>query len=195
MIKLTETIEVRAPVDVVWEILTHPDQVVGCVPGMTLTADKGDGHYEGTISIKFGPTVANFRGQARLTYDHANKTCDIEAGGIDQKGSTRATASAHIVVIGADTTHVAIDGGFNVTGPLAQFARTGGVFVARALLAEFVSNLSQRLATQPQEPTAGTQDVPMTVSSAPAPAAQISGFRLLRAAFLSWVKHLFGQKQ
>jgi carbon monoxide dehydrogenase subunit G len=193
MIKLTEKIDVPAPVDLVWQILSDPGRVVGCVPGMTLTADKGDGVYEGTISVKFGPTVANFRGQARLSYDHAEKTCDIEAGGVDQKGATRATASAHIAASGAATTSVAIDGGFNVTGPLAQFARTGGVFVARALLAEFVANLSQRLSANEEPMISSGHDASSMSPKVTASVAQISGFGLLRSAFFNWLKHLAGR--
>lgn len=193
MIKLSETIEIDAPIDTVWPILADPKRVVGCVPGMTLTADKGDGVYEGTISVRFGPTVANFRGQARLSYDHAAKTCDIEAGGVDQKGSTRATGSAHIVASGSEVTAVAIDGGVNVTGPLAQFARTGGIFVARALLAEFVTTLSQRLNADRVLNEASPTDAP--AQQAPSASAQISGFRILRKALLDWIKHLLGRNK
>jgi carbon monoxide dehydrogenase subunit G len=190
MIKLSETMHIAAPVADVWPFLADPVQVVGCVPGMTLTADKGDGVYEGTISVKFGPTVASFRGQARLSYDHAAKTCDIQAGGVDQKGATRATASAHIAATGQEVTAVTIDGGFNVTGPLAQFARTGGVFVARALLADFVANLSRRLEAQRAQ-----QDgfAPEATAAAPT-TVQISGLRLLSQVFLGWLKHLFRLK-
>ncbi len=194
MIKLSESIEIAAPVADVWPILADPAQVVGCVPGMTLTSDKGNGVYDGTISVKFGPTVANFRGQSRLMYDHAAKSCDIEAGGVDQKGSTRAMASAHIVASGTNVTTVVIDGGFNVTGPLAQFARTGGVFVARALLEEFVANLTRRLELKRAPaglPIPDAVHAPQATVAAP---SQISGFRLLRAALRGWLKNLFRRK-
>jgi carbon monoxide dehydrogenase subunit G len=186
MIKISETVVVPASIEHTWPILANPAEVVTCVPGMTLTADKGGNVYEGTISVKFGPTTAVFRGQAKVAYDHDAKACDIEAAGVDQKGSTRATASAHIAASGAYATAIVIDGGFNVTGPLAQFARSGGVFVARALLADFVVNLSDRLkADQPgSSPSSGPQS-PIR--------RQISGFGILGRAVLNWLKHLVGR--
>jgi carbon monoxide dehydrogenase subunit G len=187
MIKISETVIVPAPVEHTWPILSDPAEVVTCVPGMTLTADKGGNVYEGTISVKFGPTTAVFRGQAKVAYDHDAKTCDIEAAGVDQKGSTRATASAHITASGGDTTAIAIDGGFNVTGPLGQFARTGGVFVARALLGDFAANLSERLRVdQPgSPPSSGPPQAPIR--------REISGFGILGRAVLNWLKHIVGR--
>src|SRR5207249_3163932 len=122
----------------------------------TLSPDQGDGLWRGSVRVKFGPTVAVFRGEASLAFDDAARTCTIEGRGIDGRGASRALASGVLKVSGGDTTELAIDGSFSVSGPLETFANAGGVHVARALLAEFSANMAKKVAEQsppiPPEP-------------------------------------------
>lgn len=116
--------------------------IAACIPGAELTELTADGAHRGKVTFKFGPTVAVFRGEARLTYDHPVKRCLIEARGIDQKGASRARAQFKVEASGVDTTDVTMEGGFEVAGPLEMFASAGGVHVARALLGEFAKNIA-----------------------------------------------------
>ena len=115
-------------------------------PGATLTKSDDDGAYQGTMRVKFGPTVAQFRGEARLAYDHAARRCTIEGRGIDGRGASRANATGVVEASGTDTTRLQVEGTFNVTGPLETFANAGGVHLARALLAEFAENVAKLVA-------------------------------------------------
>ena len=90
------------------------------IPGAELTELTPEGAHRGKITFKFGPTVAVFRGEAKLTYDHAAKRCVIEARGIDQRGASRARANFNLDARGTDTTDVTLDGGFEVAGKLGQ---------------------------------------------------------------------------
>ena len=205
MPSLSETTTIPSPADKVWPLLRDPALVASCIPGATLSPDQGDGMWRGSIRVKFGPTVAVFRGEASLAFDDAAKTCTIEGRGIDGRGASRALASGLVKVSGSDTTELAIDGTFSVSGPLETFANAGGIHVARALLAEFSANMAKKLAEQtPPVPTAsippdGADPLAAPPSStAPSPpsapplAAEISGFGLLWRAFLSWWR---GHKQ
>src|SRR5262245_46305360 len=122
--------------------MSDPAVVAACIPGAELNELTPQGAHRGKVTFKFGPTVAVFRGEAKLTYDHPVKRCLIEARGIDQKGASRARARFEVEARGADTTEVTLDGGFEVAGPLEMFASAGGVHVARALLAEFAANIA-----------------------------------------------------
>ncbi len=51
-----------------------------------------------------------------------------------------------VTVSGTDTTTLKVDGDYSVTGPLETFANAGGVHVARALLAEFSTNMAKMVA-------------------------------------------------
>jgi len=199
MPSLTEKTTIPSPADRVWPLLRDPALVASCIPGATLAPDQGDGLWRGSVRVKFGPTVAVFRGEASLVFDDAARTCTIEGRGIDGRGASRALASGVVKVSGGATTELAIDGSFSVSGPLETFANAGGVHVARALLAEFSSNMARKVGEQAPEvppvsippdgavPLAAPSPATAPSSAPPRPAAaELSGFGLLWRAFLSW---------
>lgn len=141
MISLSEEITIPSPPAAVWPLLSDPALVASCIPGAEMTAAGEGGAYQGTIRVKFGPTVAQFRGEAKLAYDHTARRCTIEGRGIDGRGASRALASGVVTASGTETTVLKVEGSFNVTGPLETFANAGGVHLARALLAEFADNM------------------------------------------------------
>jgi carbon monoxide dehydrogenase subunit G len=175
--------------------------VADCVPGAELSPDQGDGIWRGSIRLRFGPTVASFRGEATLDFDHAAHRCRIEGRGIDQRGASRALASGSIgAVADGDGTLLTVDGSFTVTGPLETFANAGGVHVARALLAEFSANLARAVeARRPAAAPAG--EAPAAEAEAPSSpsppgaAPALSGFGLLWRAFRSWLHDLLTKRE
>lgn len=152
MISISEEIIIASPPEAVWPILSDPAVVASCIPGASLspsgTKAGDDGKYQGTMRVKFGPTVAQFRGEATLAYDHAARRCTIEGRGIDGRGASRANASGIAEVSGTDATLLKVEGSFTVTGPLETFANAGGVHIARAILAEFADNVAKLVAEQ-----------------------------------------------
>jgi carbon monoxide dehydrogenase subunit G len=197
MPSLTEKTTIPLPADDVWPLLSDPALVASCIPGATLSPDQGDGLWRGSVRVKFGPTVAVFRGEASLVFDQAARTCTIEGRGIDGRGASRALASGVVKVAGKETTELAIDGSFSVTGPLETFANAGGVHVARALLGEFSANLAKLVAERrPKAPDAATATTPPAPSTPPSPpATELRAGNLMWRAFLSWVRSLFGKRE
>lgn len=200
MPSIREQTTIPSPPDTVWPLLSDPALIAACIPGAELAPDQGDGQgddlWRGSIRVKFGPTVAIFRGEAALTYDHENRRCSIDGRGIDQRGASHALASGTVTASGDAETVLAVDGEFTVTGPLEGFANAGGVHVARALLAEFSANLA-RLIAERQAPDPAPVDAAPTPARAPAPtpAGELSAGRLLWRALLSWLSSLFGGKR
>src|SRR5712671_3127686 len=169
MLSLTETTTIPLPAAEVWPLLSDPALVASCIPGATLSPDQGDGLWRGSVRVKFGPTVAVFRGEASLAFDDAARTCTIEG-----RGASRALASGVVKLSGGETTELAVDGSFSVSGPLETFANAGGVHVARALLAEFSANMAKKVAEQSAAvpPDAISPDGANPLA-APSPAAEI----------------------
>src|SRR5688572_16947414 len=157
--------------------------VAACIPGAELTELTPDGAHRGKVTFKFGPTVAVFRGETRLTYDHAAKRCLIEARGIDQKGASRARARFEVQACGTEATEVTMQGGFEVAGPLEMFASAGGVHVARALLAEFAANIA-RVIEQRRE---------HGPDAMPEQAAAASGTKILGRALVDGARSIIGR--
>jgi carbon monoxide dehydrogenase subunit G len=188
MISIREEITIAAPPEAVWPILSDPAAVAACIPGATLTKTDDKGAYQGTMRVKFGPTVAQFRGEAKLAYDHAARRCSIEGRGIDGRGASRANASGLVQASGGDTTLLKVEGNFNVTGPLETFANAGGVHLARALLAEFAENVAKLMAAQADEPQAAD-------NAARQSATELSGGKILSRAAASWVRQKLSGKE
>lgn len=208
MISIREEIAISMPPDVLWPILSDPSMVASCIPGAALTKSGEGGTYQGTMRVKFGPTVALFRGEAKLVYDHSDRRCTIQGRGIDGRGASRANASGTVEATGGDTTLLKVEGNFNVTGPLETFANAGGVHLARAILAEFADNVAKLAAEAAGEATASRPD-PLTAGGEKERAAprqndeqlrtatppELSGGKILWRAFVSWLRQVFFGKR
>jgi hypothetical protein len=146
------------------------------------------------MRVKFGPTTAVFRGEAKLDFDAAQRRCVIEGRGVDHKGASRALASGTITVTGTDETLVTVEGKYDVSGPLETFAKAGGVHVARALLAEFASNVSQVVRDRRGVSAATSPSSAGEAASEPAeasPRPPMSAWRLLGSTLAIWLRSLF----
>ncbi|MEZ5852580.1 MAG: SRPBCC family protein [Hyphomicrobiaceae bacterium] len=222
MPSISEKTTIPSPPEQVWPLLSDPALVASCIPGATLSPDQDGGDtWKGSIRVKFGPTVAVFRGEATLDYDHAARKVTIQGRGIDQRGASRALANGVVTATGTDTTTLTVDGEYTVSGPLETFANAGGVHVARALLAEFSTNMAKMVAERGSTAEAaadagataalpeGDGAMPAAAAHAtaapaaapkpaaappPAAAAELSATKLLWRAFLSWLSSLFGKR-
>ena len=208
MISICEEIAIATPPEILWPILSDPATVASCIPGAALTKSGEDGTYQGTMRVKFGPTVALFRGEAKLAYDHSGRRCTIQGRGIDGRGASRANASGTVEATGDDTTLLKVEGNFNVTGPLETFANAGGVHLARAILAEFAENVAKLVAERAEGATASHPD-PLSAgeeNERPAPRQNdehprtaatpvLSGGKILWRAFVSWLRQVFFGKR
>ena len=56
--KLEQSFEVAAPPARVWQALIDVERVAPCLPGAAVTGREEDGSYDGTFSVKIGPTTA-----------------------------------------------------------------------------------------------------------------------------------------
>ena len=201
MVTLNEETTIASPPDRVWPLLRNPAVVASCIPGAELAPDEGGGVWRGTIRVKFGPTVAIFRGEANLTFDDEDRRIRIEGRGIDSRGASRALASGTVTALGDETTTLSVRGEFSVTGPLETFANSGGVHVARALLAEFSANMASRVGqaggtaapeTAIEDPAAEAPPTETTAAPSSPAARELGGGKFIWRAIRSWLKGLFG---
>jgi carbon monoxide dehydrogenase subunit G len=183
--ELKEKFSIPATPDEVWPLMADPAVVAACIPGAELTELTPEGAHRGTVTFKFGPTVAVFRGETTLTYDHPAKRCRIEARGIDQRGASRARATFDVHAAGIETTDVTLTGGFEVAGPLEAFASAGGVHVARALMKDFAKNIATVIDERRAKGDAAVLQQ--------APAA--SGTRIIGRALLDGARGLVNKKR
>jgi carbon monoxide dehydrogenase subunit G len=199
-LEIKQSFTVARPLPEVWALFQDVPTVATCMPGAELIADRGDGLYQGKVSIRLGPFGAAFEGEARVAPDEANHTGHVEGKGTDKRGGSRSKLVMDYrleEVAGGTRVDVAAD--VQLVGPIAQFGRTGIINeTANVLIRQFVQNVEGRLAVAaPAEPLATAASVtsapPQRPAAAAAPANSISVFSLVGAVIGSWFRRLFGR--
>ena len=151
MIEIRERFEVPASPDAVWDVLSDPDAVVGCVPGAKIDKVADDGTIDASVLVKFGPTRVTFRVQAKLDLDEAARRGTISAQGKDTIGGTRMRSTATFGVTpgpGGSGSSVAIDGSVEVSGRLASLIEGGASLVVKRMSSEFAERLAARCSAE-----------------------------------------------
>jgi carbon monoxide dehydrogenase subunit G len=150
MIEINEQFDVpSARPRFVWDLLSDPHDVVGCVPGAALGEEHEDGSFDGSLTVKFGPAKVTFRARIELELDEAAMTGRVTARGKDNQGGTRFRASMSFAVTDHPEdsgTTVLIKGENEITGKLAGIVEAGAKIVIKRMAAEFSENLAARCA-------------------------------------------------
>ena len=217
--EIKQSFTVARPLPEVWALFQDVPTVATCMPGAELLADKGDGVYQGRVSIKLGPFGAAFEGEATVTPDPASHTGHVEGKGTDKRGGSRSKlVMDYRLEEVPGGTRVDVTADVQLVGPIAQFGRTGIITeTANVLIRQFVQNVEAKLSDAAPAPAvaassaaassaSGSTAASATAASssaasvatapprpAPARANSISAFGLLGAVIASWFRRLFGR--
>ena len=167
---ITKDFEIAQPIDVVWKSLANPEEIVGCVPGASITDKIDDRNYKGQVTTKFGPIKAAYAGDVEiLELDEANHKMILKGRGLDSKGK----GSADMIMNGVlkeegGKTQVNFSMEITIVGKLAQFGSRLINDVSDQLLNQFVKNFSDQLATQNSAASVETAATAATTTSAEA---------------------------
>src|SRR4051794_40968354 len=125
--KMEQSFEVAAPIDVVWQALIDVERIAPCLPGASITERDDDGSYKGTFEVRLGPTKASYRGVLKIEEaDEATHRAVLDARGTDKRGQGGATATiVNTLTEFEGGTRVHADTDFTITGRLARFGRGG----------------------------------------------------------------------
>ena len=185
--KIQHEFTVERPVAHVWDFFQDVPAVADCLPGAELKEDKGDKVYAGVVSVKLGPMTATFEGEATISPDADNRRANISGKGVDRRGGSRGQVTVDYALAEADAggTHVTIDADVVLSGPAAQFGRTGLVNeISKRLISEFVECLEAKLAAPTVEAAAEVRSD-----------AQVNGLALFFSSLWAWIKRLFRRTQ
>ena len=147
--KLEQSFEVDAPLDRVWEALVDVERVAPCLPGAAVTGRNDDGTYNGTFTIKIGPTTASYTGKLEMQkIDESAHVATMHAQGSDKRGQGGATATIVSTLSARNGgTQVQVVTDYHITGRLARFGRGGMIeVISERLLREFAGRLQSSLA-------------------------------------------------
>jgi uncharacterized protein len=148
-----------------------PDQVMrrfadvprmaSCMPGAVLEHQAEDGSWPGAMVVSFGPKKINFKGRVTCEFDQEAHTGKLQGrGNADMRAArigVKLAFALHADAAAAEpTTVVSIVSDAELGGVLADFARTGGVAVANAIMADFARRAAAEFA----------KDAPVAAASA-----------------------------
>lgn len=181
--KISQEFSVAEPPDTVWEFFQDVPSVAQCLPGAELLGETEDGGYEGKLTVKLGPMTAAFEGKATVEPNPAEKKAIIEGRGVDKRGGSRGQVKVNYAVMSdGGGSKVRVDADVTLSGPAAQFGRTGLVNeMSKRLIGEFVDCLEARLG-------ASTEEEAETVT-----AGEVNALALFFSSLWAWVKKLFGR--
>ena len=152
--KLEQSFEVAAPLEQVWRTLIDVEHVAPCLPGAAVTGRNDDGSYNGTFTVKIGPTTASYTGKLEMeNIDEASHTATMNAQGTDKRGQggAKATILSRLAPADGHGTRVEVVTDYHITGRLARFGRGGMIEdISERLLREFAKRLQSSLEAQPE---------------------------------------------
>ena len=147
MIEIDEMIDIPAPPDQVWALLSDPHAVVDCVPGATLGEEHDDGSFDAGIVVKFGPAKVTFRARVMLELDPATMTGKVSSKGKDNQGGTRFSATMAYGVTGGTAppqSIINIKANTEITGRLSSLVESGASLVIKYMTNEFSKRLAAK---------------------------------------------------
>lgn len=148
--QIEKSFTVRAPAAAVWDFLTDPARVAGCLPGAAITGQVDEKSYGGTMTVKVGPVTASYRGTMRFErLDPAAREAEIVASGQETRGKGGADMrmTSRVVERAPDETEVTVVSTVNIVGVLAQLGGRMIQDVSDQLFQKFTECMRRRLET------------------------------------------------
>jgi uncharacterized protein len=144
--KIQNEIEISAPPDELFDLLSDPERVAPCMPGASLEG-KDDDSYEGTVKLKVGPITASYQGTLHFVeLDRENRRAVMRASGQETSGQGNAEATITASVSGSDSQSVlSMETDMEVRGKAAQFGRGALGNVSQKILQQFARNLESQV--------------------------------------------------
>jgi len=145
-----------APADVIRRFADVP-RMARCMPGALLEPQAPDGSWPGAMVVSFGPKKVTFKGRATCAFDLDALTGLVQGRGAADMRAARIGVKVAFT-LAADpaapqpTTIVSIVSDSELGGVLADFARTGGVAVANAIMADFAHRAAEEFAKDTRAP-------------------------------------------
>ena len=142
------------------------ERMARCMPGAAIEGRDDDGNYLGAMLVAFGPKKIRFRGRVAVETDFAAHTGSLRGrGAADMRAARIEVRIAYALrddPAAPGSTIVALTSDAELGGVLADFARTGGIPFANALMQDFSRRAAEEFATEaPQERVAPGEPAPL----------------------------------
>jgi len=154
------------------------ERMASCFPGAVLDDQEEDGTWNGGLLVTFGPKKIKFKGKVRVETDLEGHSGKIAGRGAADMRAARVAVTCTYKLLadeaaGTPTTVCRIVSDAELTGVLAEFARSGGQIFATTLMEEFARRAQAEFskAEPAPEPEPAPAPAPVMAEAAPAEAA------------------------
>jgi len=152
--------------DAVMARFADVERMAHCMPGAVIDGRGDDGSYTGAMVVAFGPKKISFRGKATHEVDVATHTGKLVGRGAAEMRAARIGVTVIYSVredpdAATPGSIVSLRSEAELGGVLADFARTGGIPVANALMASFARRLAEEFTGEAPPETAPAAPVPL----------------------------------
>ena len=199
-VELSETFEVEAPIERVWDFLLSPGQLAECMPGASLTSEWDDGTCAGKVLLRIGAISVQYGG--RIHYSEVDETARRAVLSLEatEQGGGNVTGSIGVDLTGREAgTSATVNSSFDLTGRLVQVGRGMIEGASAQIIGQFVANVKRRLEieTDEQDETADQTGIAGTGSGRAEDAIDVGAlvWQVLVARIKQFFARLFGGRQ
>jgi carbon monoxide dehydrogenase subunit G len=147
-VRIEKTFQVKAPIDQAWALLSDPRNVASCIPGAQITEAVDDKTFRGSIRVKVGPSVTDYKGEVHIDrLDPEAHEMELSGKGLDVrgKGSAAMKMTGTLRALPDGGTEVVTVSEVNVVGMLAQFGGRMIKDVSDVMFKEFSQRFQEQL--------------------------------------------------
>lgn len=139
------------------------ERMARCMPGAVIEGRDDEGNYLGGMLVAFGPKKIKFKGRVAVETDFAALTGSLRGrGAADMRAARIEVRIAYALRDGEPgNTMVKLTSDAELGGVLADFARTGGIPFANALMQDFSKRVAEEFATEASQQPAPAEPVPL----------------------------------
>ncbi|HYV73150.1 MAG TPA: SRPBCC family protein [Candidatus Binatia bacterium] len=198
-LRIEKTFQVSQPIEKVWGLLSDLAKVASCVPGAQITEKIDVKTYKGSIRVKVGPSLTDYKGEVQiLRLDTQNHEIEIQGKGQDVRGrgSASMTMTGKLVALNEGGTEVTSISEVNVVGILAQMGSRVITEVSNIMFDKFSRNFQDLLQQSADPPPVANATTVDTAAPSPRnhPPAPIEGgsiaWQAIKQMFRSWLRAL-----
>ena len=166
--RLIQSFVLEHPREAVWSVMSVPEEVAACLPGVVLDGPVEGGEVKGRMQVALGPIKVRFSGRGRISRFEGEYRQVVTGTGGDRMTGSNVSGSLGFELkpttgpTSAPATRVDVVVSYALTGLLAQFGRSDLIRDLVTRLGEsFAQNLDARLSA-PE----GTRPAPVTLRAA-----------------------------
>ncbi len=139
--------------------------MVRCMAGAVIEGRDAEGNYLGSMLVAFGPKKIKFRGRVAVETDFVAHSGSLRGrGAADMRAARIEVRIAYVLRCDPaklGTTLVKLTSDAELGGVLADFARTGGIPFAKALMVDFSKRVAEEFATDAPSQAAPSEPAPL----------------------------------